>query len=321
MNGPRVTVIIPVRNEGDKIIECLESIYCQSLKPFEVIIVDGYSTDGTVENAKQFPVKIVYEDYHTRGGARQVGIENSEGEYIAFTDASCIPDKDWLRNLVLEFHDDVVGVGGKTSLMNKGFWPHSIDLAFSTFIGSANSVQGRVFKDKRSVSSISGCNSMYLKQNIIDIGGFSINWGSEDSELNSRLLKLGRLIYTPEAVIIHRQGKGLKELSEQMYRWGGARIHTRKFEIQLIPPFLVPFLFLSLIFTYWVFGVALVLYLLAILTTSLMIAIREKDIRYIFSIAIVYVIEHISYTIGFWREIFRPHNKLDKIAFGKVQQR
>ena len=320
MNEPKVSVIIPVRNEADKMIECLESIYSQSLKPFEVIIIDGHSTDGTVENARKFPVKIVYEDYHTRGGARQVGLENSEGEYVAFTDASCVPHKDWLRKLVDDFHDDIVGVGGRTLLVNQGFWPHSIDLAFSTFIGSANSVQGRVFKNKRTVSSISGCNCMYLRHKVIDVGGFSLNWGSEDSELNSRLLKVGRLIYTPEAVIIHSQGKGLKELSKQMYRWGGARIHTHKFEIQLAPPFLVPFLFLSLIFTYWILCAALALYLVIILLASLKIAIQEKDIRYLFSIPVIYIVEHSSYTVGFWREIFRPHKKIVKNITSKVTE-
>ncbi|MCX6003451.1 MAG: glycosyltransferase family A protein, partial [Chloroflexi bacterium] len=154
MNNPKISVIIPAYNEADKISTCLDALLNQSIIPFEIIVVDGHSTDGTVENAKKFPVKVVYEDCHTRGGARQVGIDNAEGEYVAFTDASCIPHKDWLHNLVNEFHDDIVGVGGKTIPRNQGFWPHSIDLAFSTFLGSANSIQGRIFDHKRVVNSI-----------------------------------------------------------------------------------------------------------------------------------------------------------------------
>ncbi len=47
----RVSVIIPVRNGVAKIERCLEAIQFQSLKPSEVILVDGHSDDGTVEKA------------------------------------------------------------------------------------------------------------------------------------------------------------------------------------------------------------------------------------------------------------------------------
>ncbi len=67
----RVSVIIPVRNGAAKIERCLEAIQFQSLKPSEVILVDGHSDDGTVEKAGKFPVRILYEDYRTRSGACQ----------------------------------------------------------------------------------------------------------------------------------------------------------------------------------------------------------------------------------------------------------
>ena len=74
-----ISVVIPVKNEEDKIVQCIEAILNQTLKPYEIILVDGYSTDSTIENIKKYPVKIFYENYGTRGGARQVGIEKSEG--------------------------------------------------------------------------------------------------------------------------------------------------------------------------------------------------------------------------------------------------
>ena len=79
----KISVIIPVRNEEEKIERCLQAVFNQTLKPFEVIVVDGHSTDKTVENARKFPVKVVYEDYGTVGGARQVGVENAEGDFYS----------------------------------------------------------------------------------------------------------------------------------------------------------------------------------------------------------------------------------------------
>lgn len=82
-------VVIPVRNEEEKIGQCLEAVFSQSLKAHEVIVVDGHSTDRTVNRARGFPVRIFYEEYHTRAGACQIGVENAECEFVAFTDADC----------------------------------------------------------------------------------------------------------------------------------------------------------------------------------------------------------------------------------------
>ena len=51
MNEPKISVIIPVKNEEEKIERCLNTIFNQTIKPFEVIVVDGHSTDRTEENA------------------------------------------------------------------------------------------------------------------------------------------------------------------------------------------------------------------------------------------------------------------------------
>ncbi len=317
MNKPRVSVIIPVKNEADRIEHCLKAVLAQSLKPYEVIVVDGHSDDGTAQRVKKFPVKIFYEDYHSRGGARQVGIENSTGEYVAFTDGSCVPDREWLRSLLGEFDSGVIGVGGPTVYLDKAFWAKSVNLAFSTFIGSANSVQGRYFKEKRAVKSIPGGNSIYRKADIISVGGFNTGFISEDSELNNRLTKKGKLLYTPGAVVWRYQNRGLYNFIIQIYRWGMLKTSTGVLGLQLIPPLLVPPVLISLVFTPWVFLSLLGLYLLVILLMGLKIAIKERDFRYLVSIPIVFLIEHSIYTLGFWREAVWPHRKLGKEAFGE----
>ena len=77
----KISVVIPVKNEADKIERCLDAVFNQTIKTVEVIVVDGHSADQTVENAR--------------------------GEYIAFVDADFIPEKDWLKNLVKEFNREV----------------------------------------------------------------------------------------------------------------------------------------------------------------------------------------------------------------------
>jgi len=106
-----ISVIIPVKNEADNIEQCLEAVFSQSPKPHEVIVVDGHSTDKTVESAKKFPVDVVYDDYGTVRHIEQ--IMRVCGHDVGFMDAGCIhAKKNWLANLVNDFDNDVGAKGG-----------------------------------------------------------------------------------------------------------------------------------------------------------------------------------------------------------------
>ena len=145
----KITVIIPVKNEEEKIERCLKAVFDQITKPCEVIVVDGHSTDRTMQIAKKFLLKVLYEDYGAVGGARQVGVENAKGDFIAFTDADCILERNWIDNLVKEFDEGIVGVGCGIKNIGECLWEKTIALALDTFLGSANSVQEKFFKDTR----------------------------------------------------------------------------------------------------------------------------------------------------------------------------
>jgi glycosyltransferase involved in cell wall biosynthesis len=302
----KISVIIPVKNESEKIGRCLEAVFSQSIMPCEVIVVDGHSTDETVSIAQKFPVKIFYEEYHTRAGANQVGLEHAKGELIAFTDADCIPKEDWLEQLTIELREGIVGVGGGIINLGNGFWERSVNLAFGTFLGSANSVQGRYFKEKRFVNSISGCNSMYRKKDLLSVKGFDVTLGTaEDTELNKKLLPLGQLLYTPSAIIYHNHHRGVKDFTKRMYQYGYGRAQSRLWDIQVIPPVFFVILLASLLITPLIFFAFIVFYGILILLAGLYFSIRERDVRYIISIPVILILEHSSFTLGFWRGLLK----------------
>lgn len=300
--NPNISVIIPVKNEESKIDECLRAVFDQTLQPCEVIIVDGHSNDKTVENAMKYPVKVYYEDYHTRAGANNVGVENAHGDFIAFTDADCIPNKRWLKNLHREFCDGIAGVGGGIINIGDGLWEKSINLASDTFLGSANSVQGRFFKNKKYVKSISGCNCMYRKVDLVACGGFDVTLSTaEDTDVNNRMLNLGRLLYTPEAIILHNHKRGLKDFRKRMYQYGYGRAKSKLWDLQVIPPIAaVGVLFMGFISLDMV--IALVLVYAAIISAyTLAIFGKMRKLEYLISVPIVYLLEHTAYMFGFWR--------------------
>jgi glycosyltransferase involved in cell wall biosynthesis len=121
-----VSVAATVLNEVDDIDALVESLMRQTLAPAEVIIVDGGSNDGTWEKLQsgrlKYPTLIAIRDEScslqrcagpiARG--RNVAVGAASSEVIAFTDAGCAHDPDWLRNLTApilsgEFHYSVGG--------------------------------------------------------------------------------------------------------------------------------------------------------------------------------------------------------------------
>lgn len=306
MENSAISVVIPVKNAENTIGRCLEAVFSQSCSPLEVLVVDGHSADGTVENALKFPVGVFYEDYGTVGGARQVGLENARGDFVAFTDADCIPEKDWLENLVKEFDGSLVGVGGSIKNIGEGMWKKSVAFVADTFLGSANSVQGRVFRERRIVKSISGCNSMFQRDVLIRSGGFDVALSiNEETELNKRLSKMGELLYTPDAMVLHNQNRGLAAFAKRMYQFGYGRGRLRLWNLQCIPPMTALFLLLSLLLTPWIFMGGTVSYVLILVIMGLKASASEKGVKYAGTVPIVYLVEHLSYSIGFWRGLFK----------------
>ena len=305
--SPKISVIIPVKNMAGKIEKCLEAVFSQSLSPHEVLVVDGRSADGTAERAQKFPVKVFDQDYGAAGAARQIGVEQAEGEYLAFTDGDCIPGKDWLKNLVAGFEEGIVGVGGGIQNIGRGIWTNSINLASATFLGSGRSVQGGASFSERFVKSISGCNSMYRRSDLLQAGGFDPDLsGADETELNARLLKSGKLRYVRDAAVLHDHSRGLKGFARNMYRYGGWRKECGVWDWPVLPPLLAPLLLLTLLASRWILVTIIGLYLVIVGLHGLYFAIKEKNIRCLVTIPVVFILEHLCYTVGFWKEVFLP---------------
>lgn len=114
MTVPRVSVIIPVLNEARRIDRCLDALDAQQdAPPFEVIVVDNGSRDGTRELVRQRGDGVRLAVELTRGpyAARNTGIDLARGEVIAFTDADCLPRRVWLAagTAAIDAGADLVG--------------------------------------------------------------------------------------------------------------------------------------------------------------------------------------------------------------------
>lgn len=95
----RVAVVVPVWNAGATIDDTLAALAAQRLdEPFDVVFVDGGSTDGTLERLAGAgdTVTVLPNPDRDPASARNLGVRWTTGEVLAFTDADCAPAPDWL---------------------------------------------------------------------------------------------------------------------------------------------------------------------------------------------------------------------------------
>lgn len=109
----KVSLITTVRNEEEAIKKFLDSVSIQTKKPDEIIIVDAFSTDDTVDIIKSYPLKIkLFQKKGNRSIGRNKAIAESSNSIIAVSDVGCILDKNWLTLITAPLknsHLDVVG--------------------------------------------------------------------------------------------------------------------------------------------------------------------------------------------------------------------
>lgn len=100
----RVSLVIPVYNEVDRMHDCLAAIAAQTVAPFEVIVVDNNSTDGTAAIAASFPfVTVLHERRQGVVYARDRGFNAARGDIIGRIDADTLLDDDWIERLTQLF--------------------------------------------------------------------------------------------------------------------------------------------------------------------------------------------------------------------------
>ncbi|HEY7530968.1 MAG TPA: glycosyltransferase [Gemmatimonadota bacterium] len=103
MVRPTVSVVVPSFNAAATIERCLSALGAQECdEPFEIVVIDS-STDGTADVVRRRFPRVVLHTFPERkfpGEARNEGAARSTGEILAFTDADCVPDRWWVREIV-----------------------------------------------------------------------------------------------------------------------------------------------------------------------------------------------------------------------------
>lgn len=209
---PFVSIVICTLNRKGYLKDCLNSIFAVEYpkKLYEVIIVDGGSTDGTEEICEQFPnIRFFVEDKYGLAYARNKGAEMARGNIVAYTDDDCIVDKQWLRNLVFGFqlYRSVIGVGGPVYPLYPEIIPRKIYVkaAFGLFDEGEKTklVQGIITSNSAFKREIFEEIKFDEKLGTTRRGGLILS--GEDVDFCQTITKSGyKLLYTPYAKVYHQ---------------------------------------------------------------------------------------------------------------------
>ncbi len=319
MNG--VSIVVVCLNEEAVISKCIDSLLAQTHKatPFEIIVVDGNSTDKTLSIAKtyssRYPIlSVVVEHEKGAAAARNRGIAEAQFSLVAFIDADCIAPPQWQDILITAYIEEkrldpnVVAVGGRNvSPPDASSFVRGIEISLDSYIGSFSSTQGRQFRSRQRVKSVATLNSLYDKSRLLEIGLFDNTLGSEgeDADLNFRLRQRGyELVFIPESVVYHFLRSSPKLWFKNMFRYGKARARLLKrhrgmrtsqyalpplFGICMATPALSP---LSSIF------LIPLIYFPLILLYSIIRSTNKSSWHLSGHVFIAYITEHFGYAIG-----------------------
>lgn len=188
-----ISVVVPAYNEEKVIERCLRALKDQTLKPAEIIVGDGGSTDRTVQIAGKYG-KVVIDKRRGIARGRNAGGFAAHGDIICFTDADCVPAKDWLENIARSFRPGVVLAAGSVRPMTRS---RLTKLAYAlTFRGLAP----LLFKIGKPMTA--GWNISCTREAFRKINGFNADMTTaEDLDLLLRLSKLGKSVYNSDAIV------------------------------------------------------------------------------------------------------------------------
>ena len=116
---PKISVIIVAYNTKKELLDCLNSLNKQSVKNFEIIIVDNGNED--LDKLKKYSIRYIKLDKNYGPSyARNIGTKFARAKIVAFLDDDAIADKNWVKNIIEAFEKlDIIGLRGKVLPKNK----------------------------------------------------------------------------------------------------------------------------------------------------------------------------------------------------------
>jgi mycofactocin system glycosyltransferase len=220
---PRVSVIIPVRDQPEDLLECLQSIDNTNYPKdrLEIIVVDDGSQKDISQIVTMENVRVIrHSEAKGPAACRNIGAENAKGNIFAFLDADCMAGENWLKETIPFFQGVKVGtVGGYVD----GYYKDSFLDRYEKVFSSLN-MGRRLILEARTESSfyVPTANMLVSREAFMATGGFKEGMHvGEDVDFCWRLRNLGyTLLYVPFGSVAHKHRSHLGRMLRRRSEYG-----------------------------------------------------------------------------------------------------
>ncbi|MDL2290227.1 glycosyltransferase [Paludibacteraceae bacterium OttesenSCG-928-F17] len=324
-----LSLIIPVYNRPQEIEELLESLACQTMSGFEVIIVEDGSKISSEEIVRTYQEKLDISYFFIPNGgpgkARNYGAAKAKGEYLIVLDSDCIIPPDYIKNVQEEIkatNADAFG-GPDKAADNFTDVQKAINYSMTSFFTTGGIRGGKKKMDKFFPRSF----NMGIKREVYEkLNGFADMRFGEDIDFSIRLYKSGyKVCLFPSAWVYHKRRTDWKKFFRQVYNSGIARINLYiKYPdslklVHMLPAAFtvgVTILLIGGIFSLWSL-LPILIYVLLLFTDA---SIKTKSIKIGFLSIIAAFVQLFGYGCGFlyaaWRRLILRKNEFS--AFNKT---
>jgi succinoglycan biosynthesis protein ExoA len=323
---PGVSVVIPCLNEAQYITGVLDALAAQEYADFEILVVDGGSTDGTLQQVAHWqavnphiPLRVLDNPHGTIPHGLNQGIRQSPAIYIVRLDGHTRPPPAYIRRGIEQLQLLRVGlVGGPILVVPGRAGPvgRAIALAVSSPLGAGGASYRVGGSQPELVDTVPyGC---FRRDTWEALGGYNLSLSAnEDYEFNFRLRQAGYLIYLdPEMRCSYFARPTLVALAGQYWRYGWwkmqmLRQHPSSLKLRQLVPIVWGMaaalgLLLSLFFPairVWVLA-AWGIYAMTLVIESL--RLTGTDWKTGLALAGAYGVIHFTWCYGFWAALFKP---------------
>ena len=228
----KYSIIVPVFNRPDEVDELLESLTRQTLKNFEVVIVEDGSKIPCKDVCDKY-ANILDLHYYAKensgpGQSRNYGAERANGEWLIILDSDVVLPDGYLQAVENELQDIPADAWGGPDAAHPSFTPvqKAISYSMTSFFTTGGIRGGKAKLDKFYPRSF----NMGIRREVYQqLGGFSKMRFGEDIDFSYRIVEAGykpRLF--PEAWVWHKRRTDLSKFYRQVYNSGIARINLEK---------------------------------------------------------------------------------------------
>lgn len=320
---PFVSVIIPVRNEGDYIEECIRSLTDQDYPEdsYEILAVDGMSIDNSKEIVQSLSynysnIFLLENPNLLTSFGLNIGIRKSKGEIIIILGAHSSVKPDFIcKNVEVLEKVNTDCVGGPIESLGETYNAGTISLAMASPFG----VGDALFRYSESEGYVDTLAFGAYRRTVFErIGLFDEELvRDQDDEFNYRLRKAGEKIFiTPQIKSCYYNRATLKKLWKQYFQYGFWKIrvlqkHPKTMRLrQFVPGTFVLTIVLSFAcaWHYPIFFLFLLFILISYSGSNLFFSFKiakEEDWKYFPLLPIVFATLHFSYGIGFWAGLIK----------------